>query len=118
MPSQAMVAPKRVDEKTRARRVVVFPKDVRGEKLKVVHLTEPATGKEGKEYALGKSGLLEANWFKNKHASWFVGNHVISDGGVHLYTKINPLFFVLPMLAGFGPNKMEQQGVFCPIGRF
>ena len=99
---------------TKERRVVVVPSSQENKKLSIVTLPEPKDGKP-REYAVGEGVVLEANWFRRKNASWFIGNDVVSDGGITLYTKVNPIFFVLPSLAGCGQQNMKQQNMFCTL---
>jgi ribonuclease H2 subunit B len=42
--------------------------------------------------------LQEVNWFKERYRSWFLGDSVISDGGLYLSTPVDPLFLALPIL--------------------
>ena len=42
--------------------------------------------------------LQEVNWFKERYRSWFLGDSVISYGGLYLSTPVDPLFLALPIL--------------------
>lgn len=83
-------------------------------------VTLPRLGVRGDDdhpYILMDKSILEAHWYKAPHSSWFVGQTVVSgkrgvgvqggscfwhtctlcitDGGVHLVTRVDPLYFVL-----------------------
>ena len=95
------------------RRVGIVPDELRGRKLDVFDFRDPGTN-QVRSYAFfdgdgGETQVLEANWFRPKNASWFVGEDVISDGGILLYSKVNPAFFLLPPLR----ECKETAGVFC-----
>ena len=58
----------------------------------ISHAGEPA------EYLLIDGHLQEANWYKERFRSWFVGDAVLEDGSMYLCTPVDPLFLALPLL--------------------
>ncbi|QDZ20422.1 subunit B of ribonuclease H2 [Chloropicon primus] len=102
-------------EREREVRVAVLPEELEGHKVEIIELPDPGTGKpRAYGYFSGKEGvgaqILEASWYKNKNASWFVGEEVVSSGGLVLYTKTNPVFFLLSALGGRQGDKSVAGG--------
>ena len=74
----------------------------------------PCPGSAPQHYILMSDLILETHWYKAAHSSWFVDNNVVSgvlicfaststphapaDGGLHMMTPVDPLFFVLQHL--------------------
>lgn len=66
-------------------------------------------------YLLRGAQMLEINAhvpYKDR-ASWFVGEHVHSDGRLYLATPMDPLFLLLPALEQQRGKTSEHTGLFC-----
>lgn len=66
--------------------------------LKIVCNVAVAPAGRPQAYLLYRGALLEVNRFRHKHAAWFVGQRILSNGSIYLATPLDPLFFALPML--------------------
>lgn len=72
-----------------------------------ITLPDPRTG-QPTSYLLAGGCIQEVNWFKQQYSSWFVGDRVLSDGGLYLCTPLDPLLLLLPLLE----RARAQQNVF------
>ncbi|KAL4447480.1 hypothetical protein ABPG75_004699 [Micractinium tetrahymenae] len=72
-----------------------------------ITLPDPRTGQPA-SYLLAGGCLQEINWYKQQYSSWFVGDQVLSDGGLYLCSPVDPLLLLLPLLE----RAREQQNVF------
>eukprot|EP01024_Parvocaulis_polyphysoides_P003140 TRINITY_DN108775_c0_g1_i1.p2 TRINITY_DN108775_c0_g1~~TRINITY_DN108775_c0_g1_i1.p2 ORF type:complete len:266 (-),score=32.30 TRINITY_DN108775_c0_g1_i1:142-939(-) len=62
-----------------------------------VNLPNPKTGQIQRYWKINDS-LYEVQWFKLQYSSWFVGNYVYSDGGMYMFSKLDPVFILLGYL--------------------
>lgn len=65
---------------------------------------------EDQEYLVCKDCIQECNSVKKKWSSWLVGDSVISDGSLYLWTPVHVVFILLPAL-----EKAQKQGMFCSL---
>eukprot|EP00937_MAST-01D_sp_MAST-1D-sp2_P002604 g2604.t1 len=68
------------------------------DQAEAIVLPHPRTG-ETARFMLRGGELLEVQKATPRlPSSWFVGDRVVQDGGVHIATRVDPLFLALPLL--------------------
>ncbi|KAI8048965.1 ribonuclease H2, subunit B [Syncephalis plumigaleata] len=82
--------------------------------LLVVSLPHPRTGFNN-QYAIDGGQLLELQQVNppDTPASWFINDTVQQDGSLLLFTPIDPLFILLPMLVQCRRQTSDSLGVYC-----
>jgi ribonuclease H2 subunit B len=82
---------------------------VDGSSIVLVDLKDPKT-LEPRQYLVSENYVQECNSFKKRFSAWFVGDEVLSDGSLYIWTPINLVFLLLPAL-----EKAKSQGNFCSV---
>ena len=90
-------------------RVAVIPKEIDENYIGIL-LPNPKTNKPSPYYFNG-THIYEILESDRPHASWFVGNSVISKGSLLMAIPIHPLFLVIPLMC-------ERGGEMYPIDEY
>ena len=70
-----------------------------GKQPDMVKLRHPASNQPAMfVFSPGDATIQEVMTFDENKRSWFIDEHVKSDGKMHLSTPIDPIFLVLPYL--------------------
>lgn len=75
----------------------------------LVDLIDPKT-EQPRQYLVSEDSIQECNAIQRGWSSWFIGNSVIGDGMLYLWTPVNVVFILLHAL-----EKVQQKGNFCSI---
>ncbi|KAL4434615.1 hypothetical protein ABPG77_002738 [Micractinium sp. CCAP 211/92] len=81
-----------------------------GEPRCFITLPDPRTGQPA-SFLFAGGCVQEINWYKQQYSSWFVGDRVLSDGGLYLCSPLDPLLLLLPLLE----RARAQQNVFTDV---
>jgi ribonuclease H2 subunit B len=92
------------------------PNDENAKNLKdwsIISLKHPASG-DTLEFVLlrtksGQPHIYEVQGLEINYGSYFVGSHVLSNGALHVATRIDPLFFALAKLVSGGKWQPFEQ---------
>eukprot|EP01025_Chloroclados_australasicus_P014171 TRINITY_DN16626_c0_g1_i11.p2 TRINITY_DN16626_c0_g1~~TRINITY_DN16626_c0_g1_i11.p2 ORF type:complete len:270 (+),score=20.69 TRINITY_DN16626_c0_g1_i11:129-938(+) len=76
-----------------------------------VKLPNPQTGKV-QRYWLIDEKLYEVQWHKTQYSSWLVGNWMYSDGGVYMFTLMDPTFILLGCIGNTTQDDMQGQSLY------
>lgn len=79
----------------------------------IVSLNHPASG-DTLDFVLlntksSQQHIYEVQGLEAKYSSYFVGSHVLSNGALHVATRVDPLFFVLANLTSGGKWQPFEQ---------
>ncbi|RKP05960.1 ribonuclease H2, subunit B [Thamnocephalis sphaerospora] len=96
-------------------RLVEATRELAGEDTLVFCLPHPRTG-ERIQFALDGPMLLEMQRMApDAAASWLVDDSVQQDGSIMMFTPVDPLFILLPVLETCRRRKGDSAGVFCAL---
>ncbi|XP_042477563.1 ribonuclease H2 subunit B isoform X1 [Macadamia integrifolia] len=77
----------------------------------LLSLRHPKSGNPACYFFVNNS-LQEFHWFKQSYGSWFLGDSVCEDGGLHCATPVDPVFILLPIFEDARMKKGHDQGKF------
>ena len=77
-------------------------------KASVISLLHPSTG-ENQHFIVSNKDIYEMQSVSRKYGSFFVGSRVISNGALHVMTRVDPLFFVLASLDATKEGRAQWQ---------